>query len=180
MSIEKRRKKEHFISDYVLHAVEGSERISLHLMNSEAMYDYFKSATLMTSFKKIGLCTSYDELMRFQNDLATFTAESYTEAVIFPSHFSKHNFTMAAFDNSDHEEETLLGIGGSHDTVTVLFQDDEREQQRETKVSTTCVKRWPRGFSTQSYHAKTYNNSSGHPTGQIYLIDTQFQKKNTC
>ena len=149
VSNEKRRKMNSLfqIMYYMLH--KGSKRTPLHIMNSEAIYDSCKSATLITSFNHFGLCTSYDELMRFQNDLASFTVEASIEAVPFPSHFSKSNFTMAAFDNFDHEEETLSGIGGSHDTVTVLFQDDDGEHRRKPKVSTTCVKHGPRVFNTE-------------------------------
>jgi len=57
-------------------------------MNSEAIYDILvcKSSALITSFNHFGLCTSYDELMRFQNDMA-----------FLQQHQSK--FTMGAFNN---------------------------------------------------------------------------------
>ena len=43
-------------------------------------------------------------------------------------------------DNFDHDENTLSGIGGSHDTVLVLFQNQERKtaetttEQSETQI----------------------------------------------
>ena len=48
-------------------------------------------------------------------------------------------FTIAAFDNFDHEEATLSGIGGSHDTVSVLFQDMPADIPHKPNISETSV-----------------------------------------
>ena len=149
ISDDKRRKMSSLfqIMFYIMH--NGCKRTPLHVMNSEAIYDACKSATLITSFNHFGLCLSYDELMRFQNDMATFTVKSCDEAVPFPNHFDRSMFTTAAFDNFDHEEATLSGIGGSHDTVSVLFQDDGGLQERKPRVSETNVQHGPRVFNSQ-------------------------------
>ena len=47
--------------------------------------------------------------------------ESSSDVVPFASHFSSYQFTIAVFDNFDHDESTLSGIGDGHDTVSVLF-----------------------------------------------------------
>ena len=93
-------------------------------MNLQAIYDSCKSATLITYFNRFGLCSCYDELARHHNDMAMFIVDNSEESIPFPSHFDHSSFTMAAFDNFDHEEATLSGIAGSHDTVTVVFQKD--------------------------------------------------------
>ena len=173
VSDEKRRKINSLfqIMFYMLH--NGCKKTPLHIMNSEAIYDACKSATLITSFNHFGLCTSYDELMRFQNDMASYTIESCDDAVPFPSHFNRSMFTMAAFDNFDHEEATLSGIGGSHDTVTVLFQDDGGQQERKPRISATNVKHGPRVFDTelQCQKLRTFHKPS-HKTNipQNYLV----------
>ena len=41
-------------------------------------------------------------------------------------------------DNFDHEENTLSGIGGSHDTILVLFQKPGMKDTTE-KISTRSV-----------------------------------------
>ena len=61
--------------------------------------------------------------------MATFTKESSIKTVSFPSHFNISMFTMTAVNYFDHEETTLSGIGGSHDTLVVLFQDDGVQTQ---------------------------------------------------
>ena len=149
VSDEKRRKANSLfqIMYFMLH--NGCKRTPMHIMNSEAIYDACKSATLITSFNHFGLCTSYDELLRYQNDMASFTIESCEGGVPFPSNFNSNMFTMAAFDNFDHEEATLSGIGGSHDTVTVLFQDDGAQKENKPRISQSKVKHGPKSFDTQ-------------------------------
>ena len=77
-------------------------------MNSEAIYESCKSATLITSFNHLGLCISYQELMRHQTDMATYSVESSKDTVPFPSHFNSSMFTMAAFDDFDHTNLEFL------------------------------------------------------------------------
>ena len=83
------------------------------------MYETCKSATLITNFNRFGLCTSYHEVVRNHTAMASFIVETCEVGVPFPSDVVPSQITMAAFD---HEEATLSGIGGSYDTVTVLFQ----------------------------------------------------------
>ena len=129
---------------YNLH--NGRKRTPLHIMNSQVIYDTCKSATLIKSFNRLGLCNSYDELLRFQNDLASFIVENNAHRVPFPSNFDKSQFTVAAFDNFDHNEATLSGIGGCHDTVTVLFQKDTFTGYGKPKVSETNIRHGSKSF----------------------------------
>jgi len=66
------------------------------------------SSSLVTSFNHFGLCASYDKH-------GILTLESSGELVLFPSHVNESKFTMGAFDNFDHDQGKLSGIGGSHD-----------------------------------------------------------------
>ena len=164
VSDEKRRKANSLfqIMFFMLH--NGCKRTPMHIMNSEAIYDACKSSTLITSFNHFGLCTSYDELLRFQNDMASFTIEASEGDVHvpFPSHFTRNMFTMAAFDNFDHEEATLSGIGGSHDTVTVLFQDDGEQNRKKPRISQSKVEHGPKSFDTelQCQNLQTFHKPS--------------------
>ena len=102
---------------YNLH--NGRSRTPLHILNSQAVYETCKSATLITSFNRFGLCTSYHEVIRNHTAMASFIVESCEDGAPFPSDVVPSQPTMAAFV---HEEATLSGNGGSYDTVTVLFQ----------------------------------------------------------
>ena len=39
----------------------GKKKTALHIMNSSAIYEKYKSGELLTSFKRLGLCTNYKE-----------------------------------------------------------------------------------------------------------------------
>jgi hypothetical protein len=92
---------------------------------------------------------SYDELLRHQNDMASFTVESSSDTVPFPHHFDKAMFTIGAFDNFDHDEANLSGMGGSHDTVSVLFQDEGGSHTRKPRRSETDVQHGSRTFTAE-------------------------------
>jgi hypothetical protein len=107
---------------YILH--HGRKRTAMHMMNSQSIYEACRSATLIKSFNRYGLCITYDEIQRYNNDNMTrFIVKSSSDNVPYSSHFGSSQFTIAAFDNFDHEEETLSGIWNSNGTVDVLLQD---------------------------------------------------------
>ena len=58
-----------------------------------------------------------------------------------PSQFDKLEFMIAAFDNFDHEESTLSGIQGSHDTVSVLFQEKPVDVHRKPNIWETNIQK---------------------------------------
>jgi len=118
----------------------------LHIMNSQAIYEACRSATLITSFNRYGLCIRYDEVQRHHNDIDRFIIESSSDEVPFPSHFGSSQFTIAAFDNFDHDEATLSGIGGSHDTVSVLFQEDNGSKAEKPGISETRTEHGQKTF----------------------------------
>ena len=81
----------------------------------------------------------YDGLLRYHSDMANLIVNSSEGNVPLPSHFDPDNFTVAAFDNFDHEKATLSGIQGTHDTVSVLFQDKPTQVKSKPNVSETSV-----------------------------------------
>ena len=48
---------------------------------------------------------------------------------------------IAAFENSDHENTTLLGIKENHDTVSVLFQKKPQRTSNKPNISVTGIVR---------------------------------------
>ena len=146
----------------------GTKKTPLHSLISQVMYDTCKSATLIKSFNRFGLCTSYDELMRNHNDMAMHVKNS-GEDDPFPINFSQSEFTIAAIDNFDHDEATLLGIGGSHDTVTVLFKEDIGTRSTKPNMYTTNIVHGPNAF-----HANLECQKLGEfykPSKKIQLSD---------
>ena len=91
----------------------------MHIMNEHAIHETYKSSTLIQSFNHLGQCIGYDKVRRYHTDMATLTAEKNSNDVPIPSHFDTETCTTDVFFY--HEEATLSGIGGSHDTVSSLI-----------------------------------------------------------
>ena len=74
-------------------------------------------------FNRLGLRISYDDLERV--DMCQ-TQQLINLAgpcrVSVPENINCSSITYGAIDNFNHEENTSSGIGGSHDTILVLFQ----------------------------------------------------------
>ena len=80
---------------YILN--NGRKRTPLHMMNSEAIYNACRSKTLISSFNRFGLSISYDELLRYHSDMASFVVEASRNQIPLPSHFQPCKFTIGAF-----------------------------------------------------------------------------------
>ena len=122
---------------YICH--HGARKTPLHMMVGESIHQKCRSKTLITSFNHIGLSVSYHEVIRHHHNLAQYAVKQSPFQVPMPSHFKRDSFTMGAFDNFDHEEATLSGVGGSHDTVCVLFQEKPLETPVKPCLSETEV-----------------------------------------
>ena len=70
-------------------------------------------------------------------------------SVPMPSQFDPEMFTLAVFDNFNHEEATLLGIKGSHDTVSVLFQEKPQRTFSKPNISETNIVHGSKVFQQQ-------------------------------
>ena len=55
---------------------------------------------------------------------------SGNEHVPLPPSIVPGNFVQAAIDNFDHEEGIPSRIGGSHDTIMVIFQNNQQHQEK--------------------------------------------------
>ncbi len=119
----------------------GKKKTPLHVLNAEAIHNTCKSKTLITSFARCGLTISYHELMKYKNRMANYVVSICQGIVPLPSHFDKAKFTLGSMDNFDHEENTLSGIAGSHDTVSILIQDKAEEPvHRKPNISQSGIK----------------------------------------
>ena len=72
----------------------------------------------------LGLCTSYDEDERIDTALMQHTIDmAGSHRVPLPSSIAPHELVHGAMNNFDHKENTVSGVGGSHDTIIMLFQN---------------------------------------------------------
>ena len=76
------------------------------------------------NLNRLGLCVSYDEIERIDINLAQRTIDAAGENLVpVPPVINSSAIIQGAMDKFDNEENTTSGIGGSHDTILVLFQN---------------------------------------------------------
>ena len=111
----------------------------LQILLAEMIYDACRRETVITACNNWGLSISYSELLRYRSDMASYVLSRNDNNVPIPSHFEKNLHTTAAFDNFDHNEHTLSGIGSTHDTVSILIQEKTGDNRRKPHISETDV-----------------------------------------
>ena len=86
----------------------------------------------MEIFNQLGLGISYDEVERVDigstQEIINLTGPN---RVPVPKNMNSSSIIHGAMDYFDHEESTLSGIEGSHDTILVLFQKPDMVQIQE-------------------------------------------------
>lgn len=116
----------------------GLVKTSFHILNGLSVHFASRSKSLIESLNHMGRI-SYDEILRAKTNLSSYTLEMCEKNIPLPSHFDKSLFTTAAFDNFDHNDATESGLNSTHDTVSVLFQDDSNKRTLKPKISETQV-----------------------------------------
>lgn len=159
----------------------GHKRTPLHMMIAQAIHDTCKSKSLITALNHFGLSISYNELVRYHDDLTSYVAKNCDKKVPLPSHFDTGTFTICAFDNFDHDEATLSGIGSTHDTVAVLFQEKSNDIHKKPQISNTNVVRGEKVLQTilPCQQLKEFFKPAQKPTIPLdYIIDQELYKMN--
>lgn len=118
----------------------GAWKTPFHIMVGDSVHEKSKSKSLITSLNHAGLSVSYPEVILHHHNLAQDALKQSPSEVKMQSHFKADSYTIGAFDNFDYEEATLSGVGGSHDTVCVLFQDKPIDISLKLSISDTDVK----------------------------------------
>ena len=124
---------------YTLH--NGRKKTPLQIMAGHSIYETCKSRELLTSFNRIAASISYNEVRRDRSNFAKYTyMNSMNDQVPIPSHFTKEQFTIGAFDNFDSaDRSSATGKMSTHDTVSVLFQIKPNVVQKKPPLSTLKV-----------------------------------------
>lgn len=107
----------------------GQRSAPLHVSLAGILHDDSRSESVIDVLNKLGLCVSYDEILRVDigiNELIIETAGSNRVPVSLPLNDDEGGELHGAMDNFDHDEATLSGIGGSHDTILMLFKNSNR------------------------------------------------------
>lgn len=112
----------------------GRKITPLHVITGLSVHNSSKSKSLVMCLNRTGISISYDEVQRYRTGLALQTAQADKNDRPLPRNFDTKGFTTAEFDNFDHEEATLSGLKGTHNTVSLLFQDSSNHAIRAPSI----------------------------------------------
>ena len=126
-SSESIRRKCDVIFQIIFNIINGGQRKTpLHTAIAQSIHETCKSKNLIQIFNRLGLCISYDYLERVDmcqtQQLISLAGPS---RVPVPENINCSSLIHGVMDNFDHEENTSSRIGGSHDTILVLFHKSD-------------------------------------------------------
>ena len=102
----------------------GGKRTPMHVSLAQTVHDTCRSKQLIEILSRMGFTISYSELEKIDNGLAQrIIRRAGDDHVPIPPSIKPSVLIKGAMANFDHEENTSSGIGGSHDTIHVLFQN---------------------------------------------------------
>ena len=80
--------------------------------------------------------------------MANFVSKLAEGKVPFPSHLDMTVFIGGGLDNFDHEEQTLSGLKGTHDTVPIVIQRNITQELKKPKILEAGISNRVRKFNT--------------------------------
>ena len=114
----------------------------MHVALSQTIHDTCKSKRLITIVNRLGPCSGYHDLSRIDTGLAKhINALAGPQRIPVPPSILPDSSIHGAMVYFEHKEHTPSGIGGSHDTILMLFQnnDNSSEDQEVASFSTKIV-----------------------------------------
>ena len=114
----------------------GQKKTPMYTAIAQSIHDTCKSKKLIQIMNRLGVCISYDDLERIDIDIAKRTIDlAGSNRVPVPLNVTPSSIIHGATDNFDHEENTSSGIGGSHDTILMLFQNNVKDDDKTNAIS---------------------------------------------
>ena len=112
---------------YLIH--NGSEPNPFHVSLAQLIHDYCKGKFLIELMNNLGICISYHELLRIDYGHIERAIElAGDNRVPVSRSINNEDIIHGAMDNFDHNEATASGLGSSHDTILILFQNQRSKE----------------------------------------------------
>ena len=95
----------------------------LHVFAAQAIHDISRSKKLINIMNRLEISINYHEMLQMDTLLATkLIQDAGQHRVPVAEEIKSNTMIHGVMDNFDHDGNTLSGIGGSRDTVLMLFQ----------------------------------------------------------
>ena len=110
----------------IVHATITKKETPLHVFVAQAVFEPLPSKRVITILNRLALSISYCEMMRIDTRLAKRTImEAGNFRVPVGQTIESGTIIEGVMDNFDHDENTMSGKNGSHDTILTLFQKND-------------------------------------------------------
>ena len=124
----------------------GKSKTPFHCSLTQTVHNLSRSRQLIDIMNRLNLAISYDSMKRINTSMAQEMVEkTHPNRCPVSSVISDCHVVQGAMDNFDHTENTISGKDSSHDTVLVIFQNQQRNSNSEdthmTSLSTPHGKR---------------------------------------
>ena len=119
---------------------DGKIKTPLHVITGQSVYSGCRSRSTITSFDKIGVFTSYDNMRRVRALLTSYAIKkNQNNLTPIPSHFQTDpgaGFVSGAFDNTNmRNRSSTSGTKTTDYCALVVFQDTDDTLTRNKKIS---------------------------------------------
>ena len=109
----------------IMYALNQKKKTRLHVLIAQTIHDASRSKKVITLINRLGLSISYDEMMLIDTRLAERVIQAGEFRVPVCRSIKPGIILHGAMYNFDHDEETLSGKDGSHETILMLFQNTD-------------------------------------------------------
>ena len=113
----------------IVDATIAKKKTPLHIFVAQAIHEASRSKRVITIFNRLGLSISYYEMMKIDVRLAKRTTmEAGNFRVQVGETIESSTIVQGAMDNFDHDENTMSGKNGNHDTILMLLQNKDVDE----------------------------------------------------
>ena len=110
----------------IVHATFTKKETPLHVFVAQAVFEPLPSKRVITILNRLALSISYCEMMRIDTRLTKRTImEAGNFRVPVGQTIESGTIVEGVMDIFDHDENTMSGKNGSHDTILTLFQKND-------------------------------------------------------
>ena len=108
----------------------------LHVSLAQSIHDKCRSKQLVQILNNLGMCVSYDEMLRMDYNLVDRLIRSCGEnKVPLPESITSTSTISASMDNFDHIKNSKSGKDSSRDTAMKLFQNNEGKEEKISQLN---------------------------------------------
>ena len=155
----------------IVHATVTKKKAPLDVFVAQAVHEVSRSKRVITILNRLGLSISYYEMMRVDTRLPKRTImEAENFRVPVSKTIESGTIVQGAMDNFDHDENTMSGKNGSHDTIFMLFQNSDVDKPPQDIICNVPENLWKTFLGCKLYTTKNKIKENCEKTTFYYFV----------